>query len=184
MKKYKKVLLMSLVAIFTVFVGLISYLTLSEAKAKAELKKESVQKMIQELERERTKIENERQQFDQLKSNLKSYEIELSQKNEKYLADLKELNEQKEEFKKKVDAKTIDKQIIETYENVDPAQSARLLLKLYQKDESLTTLLLRRLSGRKAGKILEQIIILDAEIAAVLAKKTLETFQPKGFDKK
>jgi hypothetical protein len=179
MKKLKKVVIIGFTVAVTIAAVLGSYLILADAKAKAELKKESVQKMIKELERERKKIDQERLLLDQLKSSLKSYEIELSQKNQNYLADSKKLKGQKEEFQKKVDAKVIDKQIIETYENIDPAQSARLILNLYKKDANLTTLLLRRLSGRKAGKILEQMIVLNPETAALLAKKTLETYKPR-----
>ncbi len=176
--KLKKFMLMGLSVFLVIGLTSIFYLVTSDAKVRAQLKKESIQKMLVELERERKKVELEKENLSQLKSNLKSYEIELQRLNEDYLNNEKILKKQEDEFQKKLDAKTIDKQIIETYESIDPAQSAKLILDLYKQDKKLTTMLLRKISGRKAGKIFEEMIVLDRVISTLLAKQTLEAYNP------
>ena len=86
---------MSFSIVVMISVASIVYLIVSDATVKAQLKKESIQKMLAELERERKKVELEKTGLSQIRSNLKSYEIELQRLHEEHLNKEKQLKKQK-----------------------------------------------------------------------------------------
>lgn len=178
-RKSKKMLVSAGMGFVFLAVLIFGYMGLSQARAKAELKRESIQRMFSELERERNRIEEERRHMDQMKSNLKNFELALDKKYEEYRREVKVLEAQQQEFQELLNRKAIDRQVVETYESIDETEAAKLVLDLYEKDQELATLLLRSISGRKAGKIVEEMILLNRRTAAELAKKTLEVYKPE-----
>jgi flagellar motility protein MotE (MotC chaperone) len=72
----------------------------------------------------------------------------------------------------------VDRQTIETYENIDPEQAAVLIKNLYLTDSKLATLIMRKIAGKKAGKILEAMIPIDKETSTRLAEETLNFYRP------
>lgn len=50
---------------------------------------------------------------------------------------------------------------------------------MYKKDKKLPPIIIRKISGKKAGKIIEALIELDTPTSAQLAKDVLEYFDPK-----
>lgn len=147
-------------------------------KVKAQEEKNASVKVMQELQREQQLLEQERRRLEQYERNLKTFEAELDQKYNDFLLKEKKLKEREESFTKKLEEKTVDRQVIETYENIDPEQAAILLKNLYSKDSQLAVLLMRKISGKKAGKILEAMIPVDREISTQLAKETLNYYKP------
>lgn len=135
--------------------------------------------MLGELQREREAVVQEKDRLEQLRRNLENFQAELNLKYDEYLQKTKELARLEEEFKKKVEGRLVDRQTLETYESIDPEQSAILMKNLYGKDPALATLLMRKITGKKAGKILEAMIPLDAEISTQLARDTLDFYKPK-----
>lgn len=134
--------------------------------------------MIEELRKEQKLVEAEKQRLQQLEQNLKNFESELDRRSSEFVLKEKALTQREEDFNKKVADKTVDRQTLETYENIDPEQAAQLIRNLYIKDPPLATLLMRKMAGKKAGKILEALIPLDKEVATQLAKQTLDYFKP------
>ena len=78
----------------------------------------------------------------------------------------------------RVQDRIVNRQTIETYENIDPEQAAVLMKNLYAKDSELAVIIMRKISGKKAGKILEAMIPLDSEISTQLAKEALDYYKP------
>jgi flagellar motility protein MotE (MotC chaperone) len=136
-------------------------------------------KLLTELQKEQKALDLEKKRLEEYEQNLKSFEAELEQRYDQYLKKIEELKKQQEEFQKKIEGKTVDRQVIETYENIDPEQAAILMSNLYKKDKKKATLVMRKIAGKKAGKILEAMIPLSAEISTQLAKEVLEFYKPK-----
>jgi flagellar motility protein MotE (MotC chaperone) len=148
---------------------------------------DSSSKIISELSSEQQVLEQQKRKLEDYERNLKAFETELDRKNNDYLLKLKDLQTQndalkakEDTFNKKVDDKTVDRQTIEMYENIDPEQAAVLLKNLYDKDSQMTVLILRKIAGKKAGKILEAMIPLDKETSTKLAKESLDYYK-KGL---
>ncbi|MCU0289852.1 MAG: hypothetical protein MUF15_26095, partial [Acidobacteria bacterium] len=78
-----------------------------------------------------------------------------------------------------VDLRFMNRQTIETYENIDPEQAAILLKNLYIKDPSLVILIMKKISGRKAGRILDALLLTDRDLATKIAEETLNFYRPK-----
>ncbi len=135
-------------------------------------------KMLEELRKEQQLIEEERRRLRQYEQNLKNFEAELDRKNNEFLKKEKDLKQKQDAFNKKLEDKTVDRQTIETYEAIDPEQAAVLIKNLYIKDSQLATLVMRKIAGKKAGKILEAMIPIDREVSTQLAKKTLDYYKP------
>jgi flagellar motility protein MotE (MotC chaperone) len=89
------------------------------------------------------------------------------------------LEENEADFNSRVEMRMVDRQTIETYENIDPEQAAILLQNLYHKDNTLATLVMRKISGKKAGRILEAMIPIDKEVSTKIAKEALDYYRPK-----
>lgn len=136
------------------------------------------QKMFAEFQKEQKLLENEKQRLQQYEATLRQFEAELDQKLTDLLAREKTLKENEDAFDKKMEGRMVDRQVIETYENIDPEQASTLLKNLYVKDKKLAVLVLRKIAGKKAGKILEAMIPKDAEISTALAKEALDYYKP------
>lgn len=147
-------------------------------KAQADDKDTSA-RVLAEIGSEQKIMDDEKQRLDDYERNLKAYESELDRKYTDYLLKVKDLQDREDALNKKIESLTVDRQTIETYENIDPEQAAILLKNLFNKDSKLTILLMRKLSGKKAGKILEAMIPIDAETSALLAKETMDYFKNK-----
>ena len=117
--------------------------------------------------------------MEQYERNVKNFEAEVERRYNEYLQLKKKLEEQEKDFQKRLEAKTVDRQTIETYESIKPREAATLLKNLYQRDPNLTALLLRKMAGKKAGKILEALVKVDKETATRLAKESLDYYKPK-----
>jgi len=184
MKNIKKKMLMALslilpfIAVVLILVSAYLFIFNNGDKVKAQEDKNISQKMLQELQKEQEALQKERKRLEEYERNLKVFESELEQKYNDYLMKEKSLKEKEEAFNKKLEQKTVDRQVIETYENIDPEQAAILLRNLYNKDAQLTVLLMRKISGKKAGKILEAMIPIDKETSTQLAKETLNYYKP------
>lgn len=170
------------VSVLTVFVSLLVYLasfTGSNVDAQSRSNNGVSQDMINELRKEQRLVQKERQRLQQYEQNLKNFEAELDRRNTEFLQKEKALEEKEEVFNKKLEDRTVDRQMIETYESIDPEQAAILIKNLYIRDKELTSLLMRKIAGKKAGKILEAMIPLDREISTQLAKETLDFYKPE-----
>ena len=183
MKKVKKKMI-TVLAVVVPFVALVlilisAYLFVfnNTDKVKAQEEKNVSQKMLEELQKEQKFLEQERTRLEEYERNLKVFEAELEQKSNDFLLKEKAFNEREVAFNKKLEEKTVDRQIIETYENIDPEQAAVLLKNLYAKDAPLAVLLMRKIAGKKAGKILEAMIPIDREVSTQLAKETLDYYK-------
>lgn len=136
-------------------------------------------KMLKELQREQRLLEQERRRLQQYERNLKNFEAEVERRYNEYLKQAKDLEDKEKDFQKRLEDQMVNRQTIETYESIRPNQAAILLKNLYQRDPALTALLMRKIAGKKAGKILEAMITIDKETATRLAKESLEYFKPK-----
>lgn len=161
-----------------IFISLYLYVFDPGNKVNAQEKNNINRKMLIELQKERQLLEEKRKRLEEYERNLKAFEAELEQKNNQYLQKAKELAEKTKAFNKQVGDKIVNRQTIETYENIDPEQAAVLIKNLYAKDAELVVLIMRRISGKKAGKILEAMIPLDSEISTRLAKEALDYYKP------
>ena len=161
--------------------GAILYLFVlsSGSHVKAQESETISQKMLQELQREQLILEQKRKQLEEYERNLKIFEAELEQRYNDYLLKDKELKAKEESFARKLEVKIVNRQTVEMYENIDPEQAAVLLKNLYSKDSKLAVLIMRKISGRKAGKILEAMLLIDKEISTQLAKDSLEFYKPQ-----
>jgi flagellar motility protein MotE (MotC chaperone) len=165
-----------LVAIAAVFYMV--FLNDKNVKAQAD-DKDTSSKIITEITNEQQVLDQQKRQLEDYERNLKSFEAELDRKYTDYLIKEKELKDKEEVFDKKVEDKTVDRQLIETYENIDPEQAAILIKNLYGKDPRLATLIMRKIAGKKAGKILEAMIPLDKDASTALAKEVMDFYKSK-----
>jgi len=147
--------------------------------AQARSQQELSRKMMDELRKEQKLLTEERARLQQYEQNLKNFAAELDKRHNEFLLQEKNLKADEEAFNKKLESKTVDRQTIETYESIDPEQAAILMKNLYVKDRNLATLVMRKIAGKKAGKILEAMIPLDREVSTQLAKETLDFYKPK-----
>ncbi|HLP47871.1 MAG TPA: hypothetical protein VK186_20090 [Candidatus Deferrimicrobium sp.] len=135
--------------------------------------------MLNELQMERALVEQEKQRLAEHQRNLKNFESELNKKYSEYAQKAQQLADKEIEFNSKVDLRSVDRQAIETYESIDSEQAAILLRNLYKKDPSLATLIIRKISGKKAGRLLEAMIPIDREAATKIAQDALNYYRPK-----
>jgi len=135
------------------------------------------QGILSELNKEQEILEKEKKRLEDYERSLKLFEQELDQKYNDFLLKEKNLKTREDAFNKKIEDRLVDRQTIETYENIDPEQAAILMKNLYEKDKSLATLIMRKISGKKAGKILEAMIPIDKETSTLLAKETLDFYK-------
>jgi len=151
----------------------------SKVKAQAEAEEKISREMLKELQNEQRFLAEERKRLEEYERNLKIFEADLEQKYNEYLVKAKKLAERERVFNEQVQDKIVNRQTIETYENIDPEQAAVLMKNLYVKDPELAVIIMRKISGKKAGKILEAMIPLDSEISTQLAKKALDYYKPE-----
>ncbi len=137
-----------------------------------------VQKLLAEIGREKTAMETRRAGLDRLESSLRTFQLELDRRAEGLSQREALLKKTETELDGKLAAKAVDRKMIETFESIDPDQGAVLILNLMRKDAPLAQLLIRRMSGKKAGKLLESLIQLDAAAATDLAKGSLDLYKP------
>lgn len=138
-----------------------------------------VDTMLNELQVERALMEQEKQRLAEQQRNLKKFESELDKKYTEYLRKAQQLADKEEEFNNKVELRSVDRQTMETYESIDSEQAAVLLKNLYSKDPSLVILVMRKISGRRAGKILEAMILIDKELSVKIAQESLNYYRVK-----
>lgn len=181
MKKHitvASVLVLSIVVCYLVYLSLLGDTELS-AQSRSQQDQDVSRKILEELRKEQKLIEAERNRLRQYEQNLINFSAELDKKSNELLKKEKDLKEKEEAFQQKLEAQTVDRQMIETYESIDPEQAAILIKNLYVKDSELTALLMRKIAGKKAGKILEALIPLDKEVSTQLAKQTLDFYKPE-----
>lgn len=177
----KKKLILLIIPLFLLASAIVIYL-LSTDNAKAEvgeMSTETVDKLLKELKKEQVLIEKEKQKLDQTRRNLESFKDDLDKRYSEYIQKTKDLAEKEEEFRSKIEGRMVDRQIIDTYQNIDPEQAAILIKNLYVEDHELATLVMRRIDGKKAGKILEALIPIDPDTSTKLAEEALNYFKPK-----
>ncbi len=148
-------------------------------KNKTEEEKILSKELVKELSLERDLLKKKETNLDKYKQNLESFEADLNKRYDEYLKKKKALEDLEKAFKKKVDDATLDAKIIESYENIDPEQAALLMQEMYKKDKKLPPIILRKISGKKAGKIIEALIELDTPTSAALAKDVINYFKPE-----
>lgn len=171
--------ILSIVVIYVIYLSMLSDTNLSaQSQSQSQSDKQVSRKMLEELRKEQRLIEAERNRLRQYEQNLINFSAELDKKSNDLLKKEKDLKEKEEAFNKKLEARTVDRQMIETYESIEPEQAAILIKNLYVKDPELTALLMRKIAGKKAGKILEALIPLDKEVSTQLAKQTLDFYKP------
>lgn len=177
--KKKNIFILTVVLVVSLLV-VVYLFSVNNVKAEAEkLDRSTIDKLLKELRREMALVEQEKQKLEQIRQNLQSFKTELDKRYTKYLQDKKQLEENEADFNSRVEMRMVDRQTIETYENIDPEQAAILLKNLYQKDNTLATLIMRKISGKKAGKILEAMIPIDKETSTKIAKESLDYYRPK-----
>lgn len=126
--------------------------------------------------KERAAIEAERADLQRQWADLKSFQLELEQRALSLEKDKKNLEEREKGFKQRLEAESVNKSIIESYESIDPEQAAPLIISLFKEDETLTVLLMRKMTPKKAGKIMEAMILLDRDISTRLAQQVLSFY--------
>jgi hypothetical protein len=136
-----------------------------------------VKKLLQEINQEKTTMETRRTELDRLESSLRTFQSELDQRAQALTQQEAQLKKREEEFATRVDAKSLDRKMIETFEAIDPDQGAILILNLQRRDATQAAVLLRRMTGKKAGKLLESLIQLDPAAATELAKGSLDLYK-------
>jgi len=133
--------------------------------------------MIKELANERAALKKKEIKLNKYKQNLESFESDLNKRYDDYLKKKKNLEKRELEFNKKLEDTQLDTKTIESYENIDPEQAALLMQEMYKNDPKLPPLIMRKISGKKAGKIIEALIELDTKTSAKLAKDVLDYFK-------
>jgi flagellar motility protein MotE (MotC chaperone) len=177
--KKKNIFILTVVLVVSLLV-VIYLFSVNNVKAEAEkFDRSTIDKLLKELRREQALVEQEKQKLEQVRQNLESFKTELDKRYTRYLKDKKQLEENEADFNSRVELRMVDRQTIETYENIDPEQAAILLQNLYQKDNTLATLIMRKISGKKAGRILEAMIPIDKEVSTKIAKEALDYYRPK-----
>jgi flagellar motility protein MotE (MotC chaperone) len=183
MKKKRMTGISITLPLLVVLVSIIFYLYVfdssSKVNAQAEAEKKVSQDMLKELQKERQFLAEERKRLQEYERNLKVFEADLEQKYNEYLLKAKKLEERERVFNERVQDRIVNRQTIETYENIDPEQAAVLMKNLYAKDSELAVIIMRKIAGKKAGKILEAMIPLDSEISTQLAKEALDYYKPE-----
>jgi flagellar motility protein MotE (MotC chaperone) len=175
----KIIIILSFVAVISIFITIYLFRD-NNIKAEAKkISKSTINRMVKELQKEQDRLEKEKQKLEQERRNLRDYETELNKKHDEYLQKSKELAKKEEDFNAKVEMRMVDRQTIETYESIDSEQAAILIKNLYQKDHTLATLIMRKISGKKAGKILEAMVPIDKEISTKIAEETLKYYRPE-----
>jgi flagellar motility protein MotE (MotC chaperone) len=170
------------VPVLMVLVSIILYLYVfdsSKVKAQTEAEKKISRDMLTELQKEQQSLAEERKRLEEYERNLKIFEADLEKRYNEYLLKAKKLEERERIFNEQVQDRMVNRQTIETYENIDPEQAAILMKNLYTRDTELAVLIMRKISGKKAGKILEAMIPLDSEISTQLAKESLDYYKPE-----
>ncbi|MGD2090876.1 MAG: hypothetical protein PVH61_32180 [Candidatus Aminicenantes bacterium] len=170
--------LLLLVVLIFITLYLYAFDSGSSVKAQAAAEKKISRDILKELQKEQQFLIEERKRLQEYERNLNAFEADLEQNYNEYLLKAKKLEEREKAFNERVQDKMVNRQTIETYENIDPEQAAVLMKKLYAKDRELAVLILRKIAGRKAGKILEAMIPLDSEISTQLAKESLDYYKP------
>ncbi len=186
MKKNKTIILFFVLVLIAVPVAFhfFSQGNVKSAEAQqAQSHRATTEQVVKELQRERALMEEERQKLEQTRLNLKNFEAELNRRYNDIIKKEKGLEDKEKIFNDKVEGKMVDRQVLETYETIDPEQSAILMKNLYFKDKELATLVMKKISGKKAGKILEALIPLDAEVATKIAQDTLNYYRPDKKNK-
>lgn len=182
MKKKIMIGLTIALPLLLVLISIIFYLYLfdssSKVKAQAEAGKKISRDMLKEVQKEQHFLAKERKRLQEYEQNLKVFEADLEQKYNEYLLKAKKLEERERVFNEQVRDRIVNRQTIETYENIDPEQAAILMKNLYAQDPELAVIIMRKISGKKAGKILEAMILLDSEISTRLAKEALDYYKP------
>jgi flagellar motility protein MotE (MotC chaperone) len=182
-KKEKKRITTGLFLLFPVIVTAaavcVYWFMFSGSSVNAQAGQDISQKMLTELRRERQLLEQEKKRLQEYELNLEKWEAELDRRYSDYLQRLKVLEEREGAFAKRVEDRVVNRQVIETYENIDPEQAAVLIRDLYSEDKWLAALILRKISGRRAGKILEAMIPLDRETSVQLAREALDYYKPR-----
>jgi flagellar motility protein MotE (MotC chaperone) len=170
------------VPLLMVLVSIILYLYVFDSgkvKAQTEAGKKISRDMLTELQKEQRFLAEERKRLEEYERNLEIFEADLEKRYNEYLLKAKKLEERERIFNEQVRDKMVNRQTIETYENIDPEQAAVLMKNLYTRDPELAILIMRKISGKKAGKILEAMIPLDSEISTQLAKESLDYYKPE-----
>ncbi|MCX6582908.1 MAG: hypothetical protein NT166_22255 [Candidatus Aminicenantes bacterium] len=176
-----KKMIVILLLVLAVAAPVVFYL-FSETNVKAEAGKVDqtlVDSMLNELQEERALLEHEKQKLAGQQGKLKSFESELDKRYSEYLRREQQLAAKEVEFSSKVDMRIVDRQTIETYESIDSEQAAVLLKNLYEKDPGLATLIIKRIPGKKAGRILEAMIPIDREVSTKIAQDALNYYRIK-----
>jgi flagellar motility protein MotE (MotC chaperone) len=172
------VVLMLLLVLASIILYLYVFDNTGKVKAQAKAGKEISRDMLRELQKEQQFLTEERKRLQEYERNLKVFEADLEQRYNEYLLKAKKLAERERVFNEQVLSRMVNRQTIETYENIDPEQAAVLMKNLYAKDKELAVIIMRKISGKRAGKILEAMIPLDSEISTQLAKESLEYYKP------
>jgi flagellar motility protein MotE (MotC chaperone) len=169
-----------LVFVLTVVIAVaLFFLILSSENVLAQPEGDNVRKVLEALRKEQRYLEKERQRLEQHERNLKILEAELERKYDEYLQREKVLREREIEFEERVERRIVNRQVIETYESMEAGRAAVLIKSLYDKDRPLALLIMRKISGKKAGRILEALVYLDRPTAESLAREILE---PRGSE--
>jgi flagellar motility protein MotE (MotC chaperone) len=174
-------LLVILLLVLAVAAPVMFYL-FSETNVKAEaekIDKNLIDSMLNELQEERALLEHEKQKLADRQDKLKAFESELDKRYSEYLRREQQLAAKEIDFNNKVDMRIVDRQTIETYESIDSEQAAVLLRNMYEKDPELATLIIKRISGKKAGRILEAMIPIDREVSTKIAQDALNYYRIK-----
>ncbi|MDQ1351436.1 MAG: hypothetical protein QG657_1738 [Acidobacteriota bacterium] len=176
-----KKMIMVLLLVLAIATPVVYYL-FSDTNVKAEAEKEDktlVDSMLNELQKEQALMEHERQKLLEQQRNLKNFESELDKRYSEYLQREQQLAAKEADFNNKVGMRMVDRQTIETYESIDPEQAAVLLKNMYEKDPELATLIMKRIPGKKAGRILEAMIPIDREVSTKIAQDALNYYRIK-----
>jgi len=183
MKKKIMIGLSIALPLLLVLVSIIFYLYVFDSSSKVKAQTETGEKisrdMLTELQKEQQFLAEERKRLQEYEQNLKVFEADLEQRYNEYRLKAKKLEERERVFNEQVQDRIVNRQTIETYENIDPEQAAILMKNLYAKDPELAVIIIRKISGKKAGKILEAMIPLDSDISTKLAKEALDYYKPK-----
>jgi len=170
----KKIIIFFLIIALAILAGFI----LSQLyPARAESDREIFQRLLTEIEAEKNMLNARREELDLLQRNLRAYERELDDKRGEFQVRENELVAREEALQKKIEDKVLDRQMIETFESIDAEQAAILMANLFQQDSHLAIMVMRRLAGKKSGKILEAMIEFDPEGSTALARETLDYFR-------
>ena len=155
------------------------------AQSGSEPNKEAQEQKISEtlaaqLTLEREKLKKKEAELNRYRQNLESFESDLNKRYSEYLQKLAALEKREKDFNQKVEDTSLDQKTIESYENIDPEQAALLMQEMYKNDPKLPPLIIRKIAGKKAGKIIEALIELNTVVSAKLAKDVIDYYKPEG----